>query len=327
MIRQMKYLIFALTFIFPFATQAEISNELIYNLKATIVKVRSVNQSGGKNLGTGVVVAENQVATNCHVIADAVGIDIHAMGDGYQPVGLQADWKHDICILNFQYLPLKPVKLGDSEKLRYEDAVFSIGFPGGAPKPLTTFGSIKALYSIDDSQIIRISTSFQLGASGSPVFNEVGEVIALSTFKSPGRRNAFYYTVPIKWVKEAIQLPVGDLNQIHQHAFWEAEVDKQPYWMQIVIPFQNEDWDSVNQVVTKWLSDNPNDQEARFYKGVLLKNSGHASEAKNILKNILVENPYHASALKELADIAGSENNLAEAEYYKNQIAKLVHEY
>ena len=171
---------------------AEIPTELIYNLKGSIVKVRSVNQSGGKSLGTGVVVAENQVATNCHVIADAVGIDIHALGEGYQPTGLQADWKHDICILNFQFLPLKPAKLGDSENLKYEDSIFSIGFPGGAPKPLTTFGSIKALYSMDNGQIIRISTSFQLGASGSPVFNEAGEVIALSTFKSPGRRNAFY---------------------------------------------------------------------------------------------------------------------------------------
>jgi hypothetical protein len=322
-----KFQILALALFFSPQLYAEIPTELIYNLKGSIVKVRSVNQSGGKNLGTGVVVAENQVATNCHVIADAIGIDIHALGEGYQPVGLQADWKHDICVLNFQYLPLQPAKLGDSEQLRYEDAVFSIGFPGGAPKPLTTFGSIKALYPMDDSQIIRISTSFQLGASGSPIFNEVGEVIALSTFKSPGRRNAFYYTVPIKWVKEAMKLPVGDFNQSHQHAFWEAAVDKQPYWMQIVIPFQNEDWAFVDQIVAKWLSDNPKDQEARFYKGILLKNSGHSNEAKNILKTILVENPYHASVLAELADIAGSENNLAEAEYYKNQMAKLVHEY
>jgi len=321
-----KFQVLCLVLLFSSQLYAEIPSELIYNLKGTIVKVRSVNQAGGKSLGTGVVVAENQVATNCHVIADAIGIDIGAMGDGYQPVGLQADWKHDICILNFQFLPLKPAKLGDSENLRYEDSVFSIGFPGGAPKPLTTVGSIKALYPTDDSQIIRISTSFQLGASGSPVFNEAGEVIALSTFKSPGRK-AFYYTVPIKWVKEAIKLPVGDFNQIHQHAFWEAEVDKQPYWMQIVIPFQNEDWQTVELIVAKWISDNPKDQEARFYKAMLLKKSGHVNEAKNIWKNILSENPLHTSSLKELADIATYENNATEIDYYKSQLAKFEHEY
>jgi serine protease Do len=327
MIKQIKRVIFALTFIFPLTIRAEIPNELIYNLKATIVKVRSVNQAGGKSLGTGVVVAENKVATNCHVIADAIGIDIHAMGEGYQPVALQADWRHDVCILDFQFLPLKPAVLGDSENLRYEEPIFSIGFPGGAPKPLTTFGSVKALYPFEGSNVIRISTSFQMGASGSPLFNERGEVIGLSTFKSPGRLNAFYYNVPIKWVKEAMNLPQTDLNQKHQHAFWEAELDKKPYWMQIVIPLQNEDWQSVERIVKEWISVNPKDQEARFYNAVIAKHASRLPEAKNILKNILVENPYHASALAELADIAASENNLPEVEYYKNQLAKFSHEY
>lgn len=327
MIKQIKRVIFALTFIFPLTIRAEIPNELIYNLKATIVKVRSVNQAGGKSLGTGVVVAENKVATNCHVIADAIGIDIHAMGEGYQPVGLQADWRHDVCILDFQFLPLKPAVLGDSENLKYEEPIFSIGFPGGAPKPLTTFGSVKALYPFEGSNVIRISTSFQMGASGSPLFNERGEVIGLSTFKSPGRLNAFYYNVPIKWVKEAMNLPQTDLNQKHQHAFWEAELDKKPYWMQIVIPLQNEDWQSVERIVKEWISVNPKDQEARFYNAVIAKHASRLPEAKNILKNILVENPYHRSALAELADIAASENNLPEVEYYKNQLAKFTHEY
>ncbi len=327
MIKQIKHVIFALTFIFPLTIRAEIPNELIYNLKATIVKVRSVNQAGGKSLGTGVVVAENKVATNCHVIADAIGIDIHAMGEGYQPVGLQADWRHDVCILDFQFLPLKPAVLGDSENLKYEEPIFSIGFPGGAPKPLTTFGSVKALYPFEGSNVIRISTSFQMGASGSPLFNERGEVIGLSTFKSPGRLNAFYYNVPIKWVKEAMNLPQTDLNQKHQHAFWEAELDKKPYWMQIVIPLQNEDWQSVERIVKEWISVNPKDQEARFYNAVIAKHASRLPEAKNILKNILVENPYHASALAELADIAASENNLPEVEYYKKQLAKFTHEY
>jgi tetratricopeptide (TPR) repeat protein len=261
------------------------------------------------------------------VIADAVGIDIHALGEGYQPTGLQADWKHDICILNFQYLPLKPAKLGDSENLRYEDSIFSIGFPGGAPKPLTTFGSIKALYPMDNSQIIRISTSFQLGASGSPVFNESGEVIALSTFKSPGRRNAFYYTVPIKWVKEAIKLPVEDFSQKHHHAFWESDLDQQPFWMQIVIPLQNEEWPLVEPIVNRWLLSNPKDQEARFYSAIIMKHSGRMAEAKSTLKEIVRDNHNHAAALSALADIAASENNLPEAEYYKNQLAKFEREY
>ena len=309
-------------FIFASYAYAEIPSELIYNLKGTIVKVRVVNKVGGKSLGTGVVVAKNKVATNCHVIADAIGIDIGAIGEVYDPVGLQADWKHDVCILDFKFLPLKPAKLGDSHSLKYEDSVFSIGFPGGAPKPLSTFASIKALYPFDGSHVIRISTSFQLGASGSPVFNDQGEVIALSTFKSPGRQNAFYYNVPIDWVKQALQLPVTDFNQVHQPAFWEAEIDKKPYWMQIVIPLQNEDWNEIERIVKNWILDNPTDQEARFYNALVLQKAGRSSEAKLIYKNILNKNPNHISSLNQLEEIAVGENNTSEIDYYKNQLAK-----
>ena len=322
MIKSMRSICILFNVVFVLNAHAEISNDLIYNLKASIVKVRSVNQAGGKSLGTGVVVAENQIATNCHVIADSVGIDIHAMGDGYQPDALQADWKHDICILNFQFLPLRPAKLGNSENLNYEDAIFSIGFPGGVPKPLTTFGSIKALYPLDNSQVIRTSNSFQLGASGSPVFNENGEVIALSTFKSPGRSNAFFYNLPVNWVKEAMKLPIGDLNQVHQHAFWEADLDQKPYWMQIVIPLQNEDWLEVEHIAQNWLLATPNDQEARFYNALVLQHSGRVSESKAILRDILKNNPNHTASIGQLAEIAALENNANEVEYYKNQLAK-----
>ena len=102
------------------ASHAAPSNDLVYTLKASIAKIRSVNAHGGKSTGTGVVVAENKVATNCHVLADSVGMDIGAMGENYQPVGVQTDWKHDICILNFQFLPLNAAPLGDSEHLQYE---------------------------------------------------------------------------------------------------------------------------------------------------------------------------------------------------------------
>jgi serine protease Do len=308
-------------------THAEIPNELIYNLKGTIVKVRSINQSGGKSLGTGVVVAENHVATNCHVISDTIGLDIVSLGEAFQPVGLQADWKHDICILNFQFLPLKPATLGDSEALSYEDPIFSIGFPGGAPKPLTTFGSIKALYPFDDSHLVRISTSFQMGASGSPVFNEKGEVIALSTFKSPGRRNAYYYNVPIKWVKLALNLPVGEITQKHEHAFWEADQDKKPYWMQIVIPLQNEDWPEIEKIVQKWITESPQDQESNYYHALVLSHLGRLDESKQALKRIVKKNPNHVSAIAKLAEIALLEGNELEVDFYKTQLARFDQSY
>jgi hypothetical protein len=316
--------IFALVFFAMLASQAcaAPSNELVYTLKASIAKIRSVNASGGRSTGTGVVVAENKVATNCHVLVNSVGMDIGAMGETYQPVGLQADWKHDVCILNFMFLPLKPAELGDSAHLQYEQEVFSIGFPGGPPKPLTTWGTIKALYPFEDSVIIRTSASFQMGASGSPLFNAKGEVIGLSTFKSPGR-NAFFYNIPVQWVKEAMKLPVAAFNNNDQSAFWDVPLDQKPYWMQIVLPIQNGQWDEVASIVKQWLIIAPNDSEAMFYQAMTKEHFGDVAGAKKIYQDILKQNPNHAASMINLAVIAKKEAREAEFDGLKAQLAKL----
>jgi hypothetical protein len=316
--------VFALVLLATLVTPVDAapSNELVYSLKASIAKIRSVNASGGRSAGTGVVVAENKVATNCHVLVNSVGMDIGAMGENYQPVGLQADWKHDVCILNFMYLPLKPATLGDSEHLQYEQEVFSIGFPGGPPKPLTTWGTIKALYPFENSVVIRTSASFQMGASGSPLFNAKGEVIGLSTFKSPGR-NAFFYNIPVQWVKDAMKLPVAEFTIHEQPAFWDVALEQKPYWMQIVLPFQNEQWSEVAIISKLWLSSAPKDIEALFYDAAVKEQSGRLDEAKRIYQGIIKVNPNHASSIASLANISKKEGKLDDFEAYKGMLAKL----
>lgn len=296
--------------------------ELTFALKSSITKINSVNASGGRSTGTGIVVAENKVATNCHVLADSVGMNIGAMGETYQPIGLQADWKHDVCIMSFMYLPLKAATLGDSEHLQYEQEVFSIGFPGGPPKPLTTWGTIKALYPFEDSVVMRTSASFQMGASGSPLFDAKGNVVGISTFKSPGR-NAFFYNIPIKWVKAALNLPVLEFNRYSEQAFWDVPLEQKPYWMQIVLPFQNEQWDEVASISKRWLSIAPNDIEALFYDGAVKEQLGRLEEAKRIFQGIIKVNSSHASSIASLANIAKKEGKPVDFETYKCQLAKL----
>lgn len=316
--------IFAVVLLATLATPAVAapSNELVYTLKASIAKIRSVNASGGRSTGTGVVVAENKVATNCHVLVNSVGMDIGAMGETYQPVGLQADWKHDVCILNFKFLPLKPAELGDSDHLQYEQEIFSISFPGGPPKPLTTWGRIKALYPFENSVVIRTSASFQMGASGSPLFNAKGEVIGLSTFKSPGK-NAFFYNIPVQWVKEAMSLPVEEFNDNQQAAFWDVPLEQKPYWMQIVLPIQNRQWDEVSNIVKQWLISAPNDNEALFYQAMSKEHFGQVGEAKKIYQNILKQNPNHAASIICLAAIAKKEAIEADYDKYKGLLSQL----
>ncbi len=289
----------------------EINYELVYQLKASIVKVHVATKSGGHGVGTGVVVGKDLVATNCHVVANALGVKITKFGDSFSPDTMRADWKHDVCVMRFQYLGMKPVELGDSENLKYEQAIFSIGFPGGPPKPITTPGKIKALYAFDGSQVIRTDASFVMGASGSPVFDSDGKLIALSTVKSPGH-SAYFYNVPVKWVKALLDKPETESLKTDVSPFWDAPEEQRPFFMRVVLPYQNSKWDELEKVATEWVSIEPKSEEAHFYLGVALENQGKTDAAKIEFSEVLKLHPQHTATLQELGLMANKAGNQPE---------------
>lgn len=290
---------------------AEPSPDLTYQLKASVAKVHVVTKNGGHGVGTGVVVAKDMVATNCHILANANGVNITKFGDSFTPVALKADWKHDLCILRFQYLDLKPVELGDSESLQYEQSMFSIGFPGGPPKPQVTYGKIKALYPFDDSVVVRTDASFIMGASGSPVFDDQGRLIAISTFKSPGR-GAYFYNIPVKWVKALLNAPEATNLQSDILPFWDAPPEARPYFMQVVLPYQQEDWAELEKIARDWVMKEPNTSEAHYYLALAHANLGRDAEAEKSFKQVLSLYPQHTGSLMGLGLIASRSGNVAE---------------
>ena len=285
--------------------------ELVYNLKGTIVKVHTLTNTGRRGIGSGVVVAENLVATNCHIFINSVGSNITSLGESYTPVGIKSDWKHDVCILRFEFLPLKPAIFGDSNKLTYESSTFSVGFSGGGPRPLTAIGKIKALYPMDDSFIIRTSASFQMGASGSPLFDDRGQLIGMNTVKSPGS-SGYFYSVPSNWIKNAMALP--EMNKVIQtdSPFWDAPLEKRPYWMQVVLPMQAEKWEDLLIVASAWQHQMPDEPEALYYLALAHEKLGQLVQAKTEFKRVLAINPRHTSSILALALIAESQDSKEE---------------
>lgn len=309
----MRILVLLIAYLFSQSATADIVAELSYRLKASVVKVHVATKTGGHGVGTGVVVAKDLVATNCHVIANAVGVKITKFGDSFSPDAIKADWEHDLCILRFQYLDLIPVTLGDSEHLKYQQAIFSIGFPGGPPKPQSTQGKIKALYSMDGSQIVRTDASFTMGASGSPVFDYQGKLIAISTFKSPGH-GAYFYNLPVKWVKALIDAPETTSLKSDITPFWDMPEEKRPYFMRVVLPYQNKRWDDLQKVADQWVKVEPTSAEALFYAGVAYENLGDLTQANQYFERVLMLDPEHSATLIELGLLANKKGKVEEVE-------------
>ena len=293
-------LIFA---VFVNTAVAESVPDMAFRLKASVTKVHVTTQSGGHGVGTGVVVGKDLVATNCHVLANSKGVKITKFGESYTPEAMKADWKHDLCILRFKFLELKPVELGDSEHLKYEQPIFSIGFPGGPPKPQSTVGKIKALYPLDDSQVVRTDASFVMGASGSPVFDAEGKLIAISTFKSPGR-GAYFYNIPVKWVKALLNAPETESLVSGGTPFWDAPDTERPFFMRVVLPYQNDKWDELKVVAQEWITKEPTSPEALFYGGVAEERLGDVNKANTYFEKVLTLHPQHGATLIELGLMA-----------------------
>jgi hypothetical protein len=294
------------------ASLAMPTDEIVQKVSSHVVKVQVALPNGSFGLGSGVVIAKDQVVTNCHVVANALSVTVNANGENYRASTLKPDWHHDLCILRVNGLDIPIANMGSSENLKYEQPVYSVGFANFSPRPNGTFGYIKGLYPMDDSVIIRASNTFRLGDSGGGVFDEAGDLVGIITVKSPGH-NAFYYNMPVEWVQRLLNQPEQSIVGRSELPFWAESEDKWPFFMRIVQPLKTEDWQALSAIATAWSEKEPNTSEALFYKAVAeysLKDTANAEEHFN---QVIAKNSNNSSALYYLGLIAEGSGKHIEA--------------
>lgn len=302
-------------YLFPFVLMTNIciaqpSIEDQLKLHDSLVQVSVELESGTSGTGTGVVINKEFVATNCHVIANAKGASINKYGDGYKPIAIRADWKHDLCLLRFESLPFKPVNMRETNQLIYEEEVFALGYPNGFNVPQPSFGSIKALYPMDDSFIIRSDAAISLGSSGGGLFDKKGNLIGITTFKSPGPQGLFY-SVPVDWIIKLLKDEDMQSLNTTQIPFWAKNFEDRPYFMQVVIPYQNREWENLKQLSSLWLNQG-NSLEALYFLAIAESNLAQKPLAKQHLQKLIQANRRHLDAMHLLSEIAFEEkDNLA----------------
>ncbi|CAG0949294.1 Periplasmic pH-dependent serine endoprotease DegQ [Methylophilaceae bacterium] len=275
---------------------------LVYDLKMSVVKIFVVDKFGNHGVGSGIVVAEDHVATNCHVIANARGVHVIKFGASFAPVALKADWKHDLCLLRFEKLGITPVRMASSKHLKYAQPVFTIGFPNGVMVPLTSFGEVEALYPLDGANIIRASAHFRLGSSGGPIFDDTGALIGLTTLKSPGR-NAFYYSIPSDWITPLLDQPEVIVAAQKEPPFWDTPEESRPYFMRVVHPLKTENWAELESISRLWVEQQPESVEAWYLLGLAEQNLGKLDYAATHLEKSLGLNALHIEARLSLDQI------------------------
>ena len=298
-------------------------NALSFSINPSVVKVHTANKHGNHGVGSGVVVAKDHVVTNCHVIADAKGIHVTKYGVSYPPYALLADWRHDLCILKFEYLKLKPVILGSNDQLQYEAGVFGKSYGGNTVKPHTSVGAVKGVYDLNGYKIIQSSAWFSLGASGGGLFNDKGELIGVTTFKTPGNLGSFY-SVPVEVIKK--MLASNDdlsITTAAESPFWDAPEKKLPFFMQVVGPIKKENWGKLKEISIEWIDNKPNSYEAEYHLGLADYRLGNLKEAKALFSRVIQKNNKHLQTYLYLYDIAKSEGKDQEMYDYKKIVLSI----
>ncbi len=126
------------------------------------------------------------IVTNRHAVGDAAEITV-TLNDGTRLRGtvLTAVTQSDIALLKVNAeRPLPSVKFGDSDKLCPGDPGYVIGNPFGFDSTITS-GIVSALDrdmpESETGSFIQTDAALNRGNSGGPIFNQHGEVIAIST--------------------------------------------------------------------------------------------------------------------------------------------------
>ncbi len=279
------------------------SDALLPQLNEQVLRVQVARADGSFGLGSAVVVAKSQVVTNCHVIANAQNIVVVNNGMPLSVSVIKPDWRHDLCILKVDDLDAPIAKMGSSKKLKYEQSVFTIGYPNFIAVPSSTFGVVKGLYPMDGSVVIRATSSFRLGASGGGMFDDEGNLVGVITLKSPGN-NAYYYYMPVEWVQALLNQPEQAISTKSGKAFWALSQFEWPFFMQVVQPFLTENWNALLQVASKWTASEPNSVESWFYLAAAEFATNDTQKAEAHMQKVLAMNSQHSQALHYLGLMA-----------------------
>jgi hypothetical protein len=178
--------------------------EVYENASASTVVVKNIDiQSRKQSTGTGVVIGNGQVVTNCHVIKNPKLLKVRSADKDY-PASLQySDWERDLCSLTVAGLDVPAVLLGNSKMLKVGAKVYALGTPKGLALTLSD-GIVSGFRERKTGRYIQTTAAISRGSSGGGLFDENGALIGLTTFYMADGQN-LNFALPIEWVNELAQ--------------------------------------------------------------------------------------------------------------------------
>ncbi len=201
------YIILFLLLYLPTSISAQVLADLYEQSRSAVVILENIKSSKIKKAdketgelketfvskrrdGSGFLIADTLILTSAHIVH---GVDelqaVFYDGEKIPAIVISSDVNADLSLVKLAYKHphIQPLTLGDSNKSRIGDDIFTIGAPYSIPFTLTRgiiSGRHEKGYQADiaKSEFFQTDAALNPGNSGGPVFNMQGEVIGIVSF-------------------------------------------------------------------------------------------------------------------------------------------------
>ncbi len=267
---------------------AKTASEVYEQAARSTVVVENINSQGkAQGMGSGVVLPDGDVVTNCHVVKGFSRLKVRS-GDKEHPATLRySDWDRDVCSLSVAGLSAPAVVVGSSKTLKVGAKVYAIGAPKGLSLTLSD-GIVSSLRPVDGGHYIQTTAAISPGSSGGGLFDENGTLVGLTTFYLAEGQN-LNFAVPVEWVK--------DLAQRSTKAAATATTQTVTQWLSKAIELENrKNWPALLEHTLRWTKAQPGNGAAWFGLGSAYDKDGQFVKAIEAYQQALRTNPEFASA-------------------------------
>jgi S1-C subfamily serine protease len=206
--------------------------DLYAKVSPGVVAILTIADQGG-GLGSGFVFDTNgNIVTNFHVVDGATDLEVDFQsGLKARATVVATDLDSDLAVIrvNVPAAELKPLTLGDSDKVRVGQQVVALGNPFGLTGTMTlgivsakgrTLDSLRPSQSgtfFSSGDIIQTDASINPGNSGGPLINLQGQVIGINrAIRTTGTsatgdpvNSGIGFTVPINIVKRVVPVLIS----------------------------------------------------------------------------------------------------------------------
>jgi tetratricopeptide (TPR) repeat protein len=256
---------------------------------SSVVTVRILDEQGGDEAqGSGVIVGAGLVATNCHVVRDAVSVRVVSATGEFTGTWIRQDAQRDICILAVAGLAAPTVSLRGSASLVVGEPVFAVGNPLGFGLAVSS-GLIGVVDTKGEHAVVISSAAQSPGSSGGGLFDRDGRLVGITTavLGTGQNLNLVLSSDGLDQLIAAGNLPRVLAPPPTPERNWEQEAAA----LQV-----DSKWEKLESVAKDWEVARPTAADAMIYMGIAQHALNRNPEAIVTLRRALDLDPYHAFA-------------------------------